>query len=108
MRETPALDERMLDVQMRDYAEAPNDRLLADVFYLRSRGVRVSFFEMPVNPRLISLPKAQRIREAIHAAFPAGRFPYIELPSDWASYVTTDGIHLTPMEASRYTQYFLE
>jgi hypothetical protein len=116
MAETPALDDRMLDLEIRDYSEKPSATLLNgqlqllidDVSYLKSKGVQVAFFEMPVNPKLTALPKAQLIRDGMHVTFPKVRFHYIELPPDSASYVTTDGIHLTPKEAARYTRYFLE
>jgi hypothetical protein len=114
--QTPALDDRMLALQIHDYSERPNETLLngqlqlltADVSYLMSKGVRIVFFEMPVNPKLTSLPQAQLVRDRVHEAFPGVRYHHIELPPDSGSYVTTDGIHLSPKEAARYTRYFFE
>jgi hypothetical protein len=113
---TSGPDERMLDLQIKDYSDPPVKGLLngqlqllaEDVAYLKSKGVHVTFFEMPVNPRLNQLLKARLVREGMHATFPTSQFHYIELPPDADSYKTTDGMHLSPPEASRYTQYFVD
>jgi hypothetical protein len=109
------LDDEMLNVQVKDYSERPDPQLLReqlkllsdDVTYLRSRRVQVVFFEMPVNPKLTELPKAQAIRNGCYAAFPRDRYQYIDMPES-AGYMTTDGIHLNRREAVEYTRYFLE
>src|SRR5262249_35231574 len=109
-------DERILAGLISENSDTPNETVLTaqlqllrtDVSYLISKGVGIRFFEMPVNPKLVTLPRARLIRDAMHVAFHPGRFHYIDLPADSASYVTTDGIHLTQREADHYTCYFLE
>jgi len=106
----------MLILELKEYSERPDANLLneqlkslaADVSYLISRGARVVFFEVPVSPKLMELPKAYSIKESVQAAFPRTQFQYIDLPPGSAHYTTTDGVHLNPQEAVQYTQHFLE
>ena len=72
---------------------------------LESKGTHIVFFEMPVNEQLCTLPKAEVIRENFYHYFSPKTYAYIVQPS-CAEYKTTDGLHLTALEASRYTSYF--
>jgi hypothetical protein len=111
----PASDSEILKLQIRDYSETPNEQVLQaqlqllsdDVAYLKRHGVRVVFFEMPVDSRLAELPKARLVRESVQAVFPKEQYDYIAMP-DPKGYVTSDGIHLNRQESRRYTQYFVE
>jgi hypothetical protein len=113
---TPAVPfEQILNQRVEEYSERPDAELLHDQFqllsgevsYLRSRGVQIVFFEMPINSRLTELPKAKMVRERFYSVFPKPQYRYIEMP-DPAGYRTSDGIHLNRNEAVQYTRYFVE
>ena len=66
---------------------------------LEAKGTSVVFFELPVHPELIDMPRARQIREAFATAFPHHR---IVAPSELAGGLavrTTDGVHLAAGEA---------
>jgi hypothetical protein len=102
-------------LEVKDYSEKPDPKLLDEQFqllrnevsYLVSRGVRIVFFEMPVNSQLTGLPKAQIIRESFYSVFPRQQYRYMDMP-DPAAYKTADGIHLSRKEAIQYTRFFNE
>ncbi|MBT31366.1 MAG: hypothetical protein CMO01_17060 [Thalassobius sp.] len=71
---------------------------------LESNGVKVIFFEMPVNPELVELRRASYLRNRIIKDFPDNNF--IRLPDNINSYETEDGIHLKNSEAKMYSEYF--
>ena len=104
---------RSMQVQTESYSRKPSAKLLEARFHsleayvkmLRSRGVSIVFFEMPVNGGLIHLPAAEAVREAFRQHFPETAYHYIPPPAE-DDYHTTDGIHLGPEEAIRYTLYF--
>ncbi|UFH54597.1 hypothetical protein [Spirosoma sp. KNUC1025] len=74
---------------------------------LEAKGVRIHFFEMPINEKLCDLPKATTIRNALYKNFPPSKYRYIEQPN-CAIYHTTDGVHLSEPEIIQYTAYFNE
>jgi hypothetical protein len=107
--------DQMLSLEVKDYSEKPDPKLLDEQFqllrnevsYLVSRGVRIVFFEMPVNSQLTGLPKAQIIRDSFYSVFPRQQYRYMDMP-DPAAYKTADGIHLSRKEAIQYTRFFNE
>ncbi|WP_238808728.1 hypothetical protein [Emticicia aquatica] len=74
------------------------------VRFLKSKGVNVYFFEMPVNPKLVHLNKAKSIRMAMTDFIKKEKINFIQ--SDTSSYQTNDGIHLNLEESIKYTHYF--
>jgi hypothetical protein len=90
------LDSIFLSKQMSHLAEY--------IHFLNSKGVNTCFFEMPINPKLLELPRATQVRNQLHKTFPMDSFNYI-LP-DTSLYETTDGEHLDNFEALKYTSFF--
>ena len=73
-------------------------RLQAMVAELRSRGLRVAFYEMPIDPRLMDAPRQVAERAELKRRFPD--VAWLEVPrAEGAD--TTDGIHLAPAAAAR-------
>lgn len=109
----PAFFETILARQIEQFSEKPADELLVSRFEsiqrrvneLESKGVQVVFFEMPIHARLCNLPKPKIIRETFFRYFPPAKYKYIAIP-DCSEYRTTDGLHLLPKEALKYTEYF--
>jgi hypothetical protein len=103
----------MLEIQFGNYSKLPGKEELNESFsilkthvtYLQEHGVNIVFFEMPVNSKLVNLPKANIIRQTFYENFPESKFNYIPL-QDSVTYKTTDGVHLNSNEAVEYTRYF--
>jgi hypothetical protein len=72
---------------------------------LEKKGVKVIFFEIPVNERVCGLMRPSQIRNAFFANFPANKYKYILQPN-CTGYQTTDGKHLAPDEVKKYMLYF--
>jgi len=81
------------------------DQLSSYVNELNKRGVSIVFFEMPVDTNICQSPRAKAIRAAFYEHFPTNLFRYINQP-DCAAYQTSDGMHLPPTQALKYTEYF--
>lgn len=101
----------LLDVQVKSYSKLDTDLMKQGIANLQqlvskiqSRGSRVVFFEMPVNPVIQQSPKATLIREAVMKNFPATQYTYIALPTE--TFKTRDGLHMAQKEAADYTSYF--
>lgn len=101
----------LLDVQIRSYSKLDTTAMEKSIVNLKelisnikSRGSRVVFFEMPVNPVIQRSPKAKLIREAVMKNFPNTHFTYIALPPQ--TFKTRDGLHMAQKEAADYTSYF--
>lgn len=71
---------------------------------LGRRGVKVYFYEMPIDPHLCELPLERSIREGFYRVFPQEKNGYIPHP-DCTGYETSDGLHLKDPDAIRYTSY---
>lgn len=92
--------------QRRVMAQPPNPddlrRYLARsaslVSALERRGIRVGFFEMPIDPSLTDLPAEQGLRQAVMRQFPPGRFCWLMLSVPGGAH-TLDGIHLMSGDA---------
>jgi hypothetical protein len=74
------------------------DRRVAEVAKLvddlRARGIVVAFFEMPVDPSLVDLPRSVEIRSALQTRFPPPAYCWIRIALP-APPQTRDGMHLT-------------
>jgi len=66
---------------------------------LRARGVRVGFFEMPVDPSLADLPSDATIRREALRAFPRDRFCWLNLAVPGGPH-TFKGVHLDAHDAA--------
>jgi len=101
----------MLDEQMELYKHIPGgdttvqfmDRMVFSVAELEAHGVEVSFFEMPLDTRLMEMPLAEVSRALVHRYFPKHR---VYQPSPAEEYVTTDGLHLRKESARRWSGAF--
>lgn len=69
----------------------------------RQKGVKVVFFETPIDVRLQNHRMTATIRRYMSNRFPASQYPTVNVPAD--AYQTNDGIHLTQAENIRYTTY---
>ena len=61
---------------------------------LQAKGIRVGFFEMPIDPGLMNSPADRMIRRETMAAFPPGRYCWLHLGVPGGAH-TVDGVHLT-------------
>ena len=69
----------------------------------RRKGVKVIFFELPIDIRLQNHRRTAVARQYLSNRFSASQYPIINAPAD--AYLTNDGIHLTRSENIRYTVY---
>lgn len=107
-----AVFKKLLERQEKSYSK-PNDNKLMEkqvsllkkyINYFESKGANVIFFELPVNPKLVNLSRANQNRNRIIVEFPDHDF--IKLPPNTNLYTTVDGVHLTEEEAHMYMNYF--
>jgi len=104
--------DKMLALQLDSYSKDINTSMMDKRFeslknhivFLESKGVKVFFFEMPVNPELLELNRAKYLRHRVKSEFPNNYF--ISLPNNLEIYKTRDGVHLTNEESKIYTEYF--
>jgi hypothetical protein len=110
-----AMFTKVLEIQVHNYSQGPDTAYLNNQFAmltnfvadLKSKGVNIVFFEMPLNPNLVELALAKAIRSQFYDHFPENDYHYIKIP-DCSNYITTDGLHLNDKEAHWYTSYFKE
>ncbi len=108
-----ALFLKMLNLQIEQYSIEPEINLLNENFQklkghiadFEKKGINIVFFEMPVNSKLMNLPKAIAIREFFYRTFPPIKYKYITVPEN-IKFKTRDGLHLGYEEAFNYTKYF--
>ncbi|MEO8174620.1 MAG: hypothetical protein ABI581_16110 [Sediminibacterium sp.] len=106
------LFEKVLANQVANYTRAQDMDSVTAIFHelkryvalLQQKGVQVTFFEMPVNQRLCSLPVSMLIKNNFYRNFPPAQYSYIAQP-DCSEYKTVDGIHLGYSEALKYTLF---
>jgi hypothetical protein len=79
--------------------------LRADITALERRGIRVVFFELPINPALCEASRETAIRNLVRTQFPAE--PYFRI-GDCNAVTTVDGVHLSGLEAEPVTREFAE
>ncbi len=112
-KSNPNLFEKLLEIQVDRYNKIPKEkkmeqnfnRLQTYVSSLEKKGVKIVFFEMPINYKLNNLPRAQIVRNAFFDKFPSNKYNFISIPSN-ENYITSDGLHLKPDEALKYTLFF--
>ncbi|HUM66392.1 MAG TPA: hypothetical protein PLV32_11120, partial [Chitinophagaceae bacterium] len=83
-----AFFKEILALQAESYNEPPDTTMLRSRFEdlanavnaLKQNGVRVIFFEMPVNETLCDLPEPRMIREYYRRYFPEDEYDYIRVP----------------------------
>ena len=93
------------------YSATPDPKLMKrkfnelnrDIQVLLRSGIKVVFFEMPIHQDLKNLIEPQTTREEFYKYFPKSGFTYFDMPQD--TYQTSDGLHLAPQEALRYTRF---
>jgi hypothetical protein len=103
----------LIKEQEKNYKLTPNPKYLEETFtklskevdLLKNNGVRVIFFEVPVNERLYNLPMPQLVRKEFFKYFPSNQFKYIIVP-DCKGFTTSDGIHLVDDGAKIFTHFF--
>jgi hypothetical protein len=106
------LSNKMLPGTYQSFYKIPNSTEVDEAFknlkaytdVLQKKGVKIVFFEMPVDKRLGNLPLSVFVRTRFYANYPKTLYHYISLPN-WNYCETTDGIHLTGQAAIRYTAY---
>jgi hypothetical protein len=104
--------DKMLALQLDNYSKDIDTSMMNNRFeslknhieFLESKGVKVFFFEMPVNPALLELNRSKYLRHRVKSEFQNNYF--ISLPDNIEIYKTGDGIHLTSEESKIYTEYF--
>jgi hypothetical protein len=66
---------------------------------LQAKGIRVGFFEMPIDPGLMNSPADTMIRQEVVRVFPPGRYCWLQLGIQGGAH-TVDGVHLTTDDAA--------
>jgi len=80
------------------------DLMAEFVDYFEKNGVKIYFYEVPINYKLVQYTYPSIARNSMKEKFPPERYHY--LPSDTSKYKTTDGLHFNKQEAARYTHFF--
>ena len=101
----------MLKEQKKNYSKIPNlykikrktKELKKIIKTLKLNGVKVVFFEMPINSALVNLPLSKTIRQKLYSSL---KDEVYFLDQDYSKYVTSDGIHLNEQESIKYTHFF--
>lgn len=70
----------------------------AIVSVLEARGIRIGFFEMPIDPTLSDLPAERDLRQAVMRRFPPSHYCWLTLSVPGGAH-TVDGIHLKSEDA---------
>jgi len=85
-----------------------NQKLLEEwkknIAYFEKQGIKLMFFEMPNDSRLVKTKKREILRKAIKKSFP--NIEYREENNTDDLYKTGDGTHLTLQSAMEFTEYF--
>ena|GEM_PF-1103017 len=71
--------------------------------YFESKGVKIIFFEMPINHSLLEEPNTFIFRKVLYKNFPHDRYSYITYNK---KVKTMDGLHLTEKEGMEYSSFF--
>jgi len=103
-----------LNRQQTRYSKLPDEEILNkrieefthSVAALEKRGGKVVFFVMPIHPSLYDTPSSILIKERLLKAFPEDRYNWIHSPEP-TDYHTTDGVHLDPKSAHRYSKFLI-
>lgn len=74
-------------------------QVAALVTSLQAKGIRIGFFELPIDKRLANSPADTFIRGEVAKAFPPGRYCWLDLGVQAGAH-TLDGVHLTTPDAA--------
>jgi hypothetical protein len=74
---------------------------------LQAKGIRVGFFEMPIDPGLTNSPADTAIRRNVAQAFPPGRYCWLHFTIPGGAH-TVDGVHLTTGDAAVIARQILD
>ncbi len=107
--------EVFLKLYMEEYSKIPDKKVVDKSVtllkkytkYFREKGVKIVFYEMPVDKKLCPAPQAVYLRTYLRKQFKPGDYGYIPVP-DCSSYKTGDGIHLNPASQVMYKNYFFQ
>jgi hypothetical protein len=105
----------IIDIERKSCSDIPSDSVVNDkikllkhyVSLFESKGIRITFFEMPIDPQLSDLERPQFIRNTIRKYFPPDTYEFIK-PDDYSRYLTKDGIHLVDESAAQFTSYLMK
>ncbi|HXP49812.1 MAG TPA: hypothetical protein VN922_07665, partial [Bacteroidia bacterium] len=105
---------RKMDMEKGQFANVADSLEMSNQFetlkeyvdFLKSKGVNVIFFELPINRTIVNSNLSVQIRKTFYKVFPPKENNYIYLPPDYMDYLTGDGFHLTPTEFHKYSGYF--
>ncbi len=106
--------ENVIKIELNSYNEIPPNNVINDKIKLlkkyisifEEKGTSITFFEMPIDPKLCSMKLSEFIRKTIRENFPPDIYNYVE-PDDCSNYLTKDGIHLVDKSAERFTFYLM-
>ena len=73
---------------------------------LEARGVKIGFFELPIDPGLMNSPADTAIRRDVGRAFPPGRYCWLKLQVPGGAH-TLDGVHLTAEDSATVARQIL-
>ncbi|MBA2587657.1 MAG: hypothetical protein H0U98_03435 [Alphaproteobacteria bacterium] len=73
---------------------------------LEAKGIKVGFFELPINPGLMNSPADTAVRREVRRAFPSGRYCWLDLQIPGGAH-TLDGVHLTLEDSAATTRKIL-
>ena len=104
---------KLLKLQQERYSILPTNEVIEDKFRklkmytdnLEAKGIKIVFFEMPIEKELCTMPYFVTLRSAFYKNFPPSKYKYILQP-DCSEYQTRDGIHINLEGKKKYTQYF--
>lgn len=106
------INPELLSIQKKDFTSLPEKNEIEKLFLklndqvstYKNIGIEIYFFEMPMHPELENSDKMQLIRKKISEI--AKRNNILILPNvNPLDYATTDGIHLDPFNALKYTRF---
>ena len=96
--------ERVPDI---DTADMRVEALKNYLDYLKGLGVKVMFFEMPVDCELANTPLTRYLGKKLEYEFPPALYPRIPAP-DCRKYTYNDGEHLSATSAMDYSGYLVK
>jgi hypothetical protein len=73
---------------------------------LEAKGIKVGFFELPIDPGLMNSPADTAIRRDVSNAFPPGRYCWLKLELAGGAH-TLDGVHLTAEDSASIARQIL-
>ena len=81
------------------------NKLRSYVTYFRDQGVKIVFYEMPIDEKLKETKRYLNIKRAFQKEFPSTEYNYILTPQSFV-FKSKDGIHLTGSGIKSYSSFF--